>query len=368
MNHVKHTSDPVVELRAAIVEYPMPEPVAAGLWMLETICNVVVQIRSASGVSGFGYAFVFRNADAQTILAAISSLRELVVGQDPMNTVGLHTDLRAGANFVGAGGPVMSAIGAIDLAVWDLKGKLLDMPVHALLGSTKTRIPAYASGGSFQKSLDELQRELEGYLARGFRAVKVKLPPDVKEACKRVAGCRSRLPDEIKVLYDSNQQQTYKASVEIARCCADNGAYWYEEPLPFWQLSLYAELRRAIQCRLALGETFYGEPSFSEAIRIGAADVLMPNLHKIGGITAWTRIAGASSLAGIPLSSHTMPEFSAHAMSATPGAEMLEYMEDSRPLFEEPFPVKDGCLLISPDEPGFGLRPSKLVRDKLGID
>jgi L-alanine-DL-glutamate epimerase-like enolase superfamily enzyme len=360
--------DRITEMRAAIIEYPMPEPVAAGRWILETLCNVVVCIKSASSFAGMGYAFVFRNSDAQTILSAVSSLRDLVIGRDPMNTIGVHNDLRAGANFVGAGGPAMSAIGAIDLAMWDLKGKLLDRPVHVLLGSTGTRIPAYASGGSFQKSLDELQRELEGYLARGFKAVKIKLPPDVKEACGRIAGCRSRLPDDVKVLYDSNQQQTYKAAVEIGRCCADHGAYWYEEPLPFWQLSSYADLRRTIPCRLALGETFYGEYAFSEAIRSSAADVLMLNLHKIGGVTAWTRIAGAAALAGIPLSSHTMPELSAHMMSAMPGAEMLEYMEDSRPLFDNAFPVEDGCLLISPDEPGFGLQPSRLVRKALGLD
>ena len=365
---MKYKDDSIVDLRAAIVSYPMPEPVAAGRWLLENVHNVLVAVRSASGSLGIGYAFVFREEDAQIILAAIHAFQKEVIGRNPMDSLSLHAALRATANFVGASGAALSAIGAIDLAIWDLKGKLLDMPVHALLGSTRTRIPAYASGGSFQKSLDELQRELEGYLARGFKAVKIKLPPGVKEACGRIAGCRSRLPDDVRVLYDSNQQQTYKAAVEIGRCCADHGAYWYEEPLPFWQLSSYADLRRTIPCRLALGETFYGEYPFSEAIRSGAADVLMLNLHKIGGVTAWTRIAGSAALAGIPLSSHTMPELSAHMMSTMPGAEMLEYMEDSRPLFDNPFPIEDGCLLISPGEPGFGLQPSRLVRKVLGLD
>jgi len=364
----RYKSDHIIELRAAIVEFPMPEPVAAGRWVLATLCNIVVLVRSASGSEGMGYAFVFRNGDAQTILAAVSSLRELVIGRDPMDTLTLQSDLRAGANFVGVGGPSMSAIGAIDLAIWDLKAKLLESPVHVVLGSTKTRIPAYASGGSFRKSLDELQREREGYLALGFRTVKIKLPPDVKEACLRIVGCRSRLPDEVKIIYDSNQQQTYKTAIEIANCCADNGAYWYEEPLPFWQLASYADIRRTIRCRLALGETFYGEAPFFDAIRAGATDVLMLNLHKVGGVTAWARVAGLAALAGIPLSSHTMPELSAHVMSATPEAEMLEYMKDSQPLYEKPFPIEDGCLIISPDEPGFGLQPSKLVREKLGIE
>jgi len=130
--------DRVTELRGTIVDYPMPEPIAAGRWMLETLSNIVVQVRSASGLAGTGYAFVFRNADAQTILSAICSLRELVIGHDPMDTVGLHAQLRAGANFVGAAGAAMSALGAIDLAMWDLKGKLLDKPVHVLLGLPRT--------------------------------------------------------------------------------------------------------------------------------------------------------------------------------------------------------------------------------------
>jgi L-alanine-DL-glutamate epimerase-like enolase superfamily enzyme len=364
---MKYKNDSIVELRSAIVSYPMPEPVAAGRWLLETVYNIMAEVRSASGSSGIGYAFVFRKGDAEIILAALRAFQEVVLGGDPMDSVSLHADLRAAANFVGATGAAMSAIGAIDLAIWDLKGKLLKIPVHTLLGSTKTRIPAYASGGSFSKSLDALEREIRGYLGQGFKAVKIKLPPDVKEACKRIIACRSWVGDRVKVLYDSNQQQTYKDGMEIARCCADQGAYWYEEPFPFYQLSFYAELRRNIPCRLALGETFYGEASFYDAVCIGAADVLMLNLHKVGGVTAWTRITGMSSLAGIPLSSHTMPEVSAHVMSTTPKAEMLEYMNDSRPLYEQPFPIEEGCIVVSPDEPGFGLHPSKVVRDALGI-
>jgi L-alanine-DL-glutamate epimerase-like enolase superfamily enzyme len=364
---MKGRNDAIAELRAAVVQSPMPEPVAAGRWFLENIYNVVVEIRSDSRLSGIGYAFVFRKPDAETILSAVSSFRELVINRDPLDNVRLHADLRAAANFVGASGASMSAIGAIDLAVWDLKGKLLEVPVHALLGSSQTRIPAYASGGSFQKSLDELRREVEGYLARGFKAVKIKLPPNVKEACKRIEVCRSWLPDTVRAMYDSNQQLAYKDAMVIAQCCVDNNAYWYEEPFPYWQLSFYADLRRTIQCRLSLGETFYGETPFYDAVCAGAADVLMLNLHKIGGVTAWSRIAALGALAGIPISSHTMPEVSAQVMAATPKADMLEYMEDSRPLFEEPFEIEGGDLIIPSDEPGFGLKPSKLVREALGI-
>jgi L-alanine-DL-glutamate epimerase-like enolase superfamily enzyme len=367
MENMKSTNDAVVELRAAVVESPMPETVAAGRWLLENIYNVVVEVRSASCRYGIGYAFVFRKPDAETILSAVSSFREVVITRDPLDNVRLHADLRAAANFVGASGASMSAIGAIDLAIWDLKGKLLNVPIHTLLGSTQTRVPAYASGGSFQKGLDDLRREVEGYLARGFKAVKIKLPPDVKAACKRITACRSWISDDVKMMYDSNQQLVYKDAMAIAQCCVDNNAYWYEEPFPYWQLSFYADLRKTIRCRLALGETFYGETPFYDAVCAGAADVLMLNLHKIGGVTAWTRIAALGALAGVPISSHTMPEVSAQVMAATPKADMLEYMEDSRPLFEKPFEIEDGCLVLPSDQPGFGLKPSKLVREALGI-
>jgi len=93
----------------------------------------------------------------------------------------------------------------------------------------------------------------------------------------------------------------------------------------------------------------------------------MLNLHKVGGLTAWIRIAGLSALAGIPISSHTMPELSAHAIAGTSKPEMLEYMEEWHPLYEKPFPIEDGYIVISSDEPGFGLQPSKAVREALGI-
>ncbi|MBI2206224.1 MAG: mandelate racemase/muconate lactonizing enzyme family protein [Candidatus Rokubacteria bacterium] len=359
--------DSIVEMRAAVVPTPLAEPFAAGRWRLEAVYNVVVELRSASGVSGIGYAFVFRDADGQTILAAVNGLREIVLGWDPLDSTALHAGLRAATNFVGAGGAAMSAVGAIDLAIWDLKGRRLGVPVHALLGSTRTKVPAYASGGSFGKDLGALEREVRGYLDQGFTAVKIKLPPEVKEACRRITASRTWVGEGVKMLYDSNQQQTYKDALEIARCCADNGAYWYEEPFPFWQLERAADLRRSIRCRLALGETLYGETPFHDAARVGAADVLMPNLHKIGGITAWVRIAGMTGLAGVALSSHTMPEVSAHVMSATPNADLLEYLDWWRLLYEQPFAIEDGSIIIGSDEPGLGLCPSKTVRAALEI-
>jgi len=362
---MRYQGDPIAELKAGIVPIGLPEVFAAGRWQIDTVFNVVTRVRSSSGASGYGYAFVFRQADAQTILSAVSAFRDTMIGRDPLESVNLHEDLRATANFVGASGAAMSAIGAIDLAIWDLKGRLMEVPVHSLLGSVNTKIPVYASGGSFGKSLDELEREIRGYLDRGFHAVKIKLPPDIKEACRRIVVCRSWVGDAVKVMYDSNQQQTYKDAIEIAKCCYDNSAYWYEEPLPHWQLKRYKALRRSIKCRLAMGETFYGEPPFFESVCLDAADVLMPNLHKIGGVSAWVRIAGLAATAGIPLSSHTMPELSAHVMSATPKAEMLEYMDWWGALYERPFVIEDSCIIIPSDETGFCLEPSRVVRDAL---
>ncbi|RPJ41737.1 MAG: mandelate racemase/muconate lactonizing enzyme family protein [Deltaproteobacteria bacterium] len=357
----------ITEMRAAAVPIKLAEPFAAGRWVLESVYNVVAAVRSHTGSFGVGYAFVFQEGDGQTILSAIQSLREVVVNKDPLDTIGLHGDLRAAINFVGAGGAAMSAVGAIDLALWDLKGKLLDLPVYKLLGSSKTKIPAYASGGAYNKKLEELEREVRGYGEAGFSAIKITLPPEVQTACRRIAACHSWVGDGIKMMYDSNQQQSVKDAVTIAKCCADHQAYWYEEPFPYWQLGRSADLRLQIPCRLALGETLYGEAPFYEAVKTQAADVLMPNLHKIGGVTAWSRIAGLCTLAGIPLSSHTMPEVSAHVMSATPLADLLEYMDWWVPLYEKPFAVKDSCLIIPEDEPGFALRPSKAVLSALGI-
>ncbi|HXZ37001.1 MAG TPA: enolase C-terminal domain-like protein, partial [Thermodesulfobacteriota bacterium] len=264
---MKTREDRITELRAAVVPIKLAEPFAAGRWVLEACINVVSAVRSASGSMGFGYAFVFREIDGQTILSAINGLREVVINQDPLDVMGLHGDLRAAINFLGAGGAGMSAVGAIDLALWDLRGRILGIPVHALLGSSKTKIPAYASGGPFNKDLKALEREVRGYVDTGFKAVKIKLPPDIHGACQRIAACHSWVGDRVKMLYDSNQQQSVKDAVTIAKCCVDHNAYWYEEPFPYWQLQFSADLRGQIPCRLALGETLYGEAPFYEAVK-----------------------------------------------------------------------------------------------------
>lgn len=337
----------------AVVTLPLDKPFQAGSWILSNVENAVVRITTDDGVQGIGYAFSFRRSHAALLAQAIQLLGDEVQGKDALAREMVEGELATAVNFLGTGGVMTAAMGALDMALWDIAGKVANLPVYRLLGGSSPRVPAYGSGGSHALSIPELQEEMGAMAAQGFGAVKMKLR-GIREDVARVAAVRDVVGEEVGIMVDANQALTTKKALWLFRLLEPFHLYWFEEPVPHWQLKECQHIRQRIDVPLALGETLYGDRPFAEAAQMGAADVLMPNLIKVGGFTGWIRAQRYAKAAGIRISSHTVPNISAHAMAATPNRDLLEYMDWWNPLYAEPFQVHDGCIVI-PDRPGLGL-------------
>lgn len=340
--------------RVTTYHIPLETPFAAGQWVLTEACNAVVKLRSHDGVEGIGYAFTFNRDHTALIARTIEILGSEIIGKDAMSVATLRADLFQSTNFLGHGGVVTSAIGALDTALWDIKAKTLGVSLYRLLGGDNPQVPVYASGGPHNQTEDQLARELEKYREEGFKAVKIKVSSDAEAVVNRVALARDILGDDIELMVDANQAWSFKQTVDLAERLQEYRIYWLEEPLPYWQLTQAADLRRRLSVKLALGETLYGERQLISAVEVGASDVIMPNLQKVGGVTGWLEVAQAAAQRGYTVSSHTFCEMSGHLMACVPNGEYMEYMPWWRQLFKNPFDVVDGCLVL-PETPGLGL-------------
>lgn len=334
--------------------FPMAEPFRSASVVVEGVHMVIIEMVTKSGVIGLGSTFSFTAADAEMIHIALSVLAEAAKGQDVMATTALWTRLSQTLAFVGNGGPALAAMSALDIAAWDAKAKCLNLPMHRLLGAARADIPAYASAGSLVHDPAGLAKEMEGHASEGFRAFKIKLGASITNNIARLEALRSALGEDVEIYVDANQQWSAGATVQAARELERFRLGWLEEPLPATHIDRLAEVRKRIAMPIATGETNYGLAEFDQLIVAESADILMPNLQRVGGITGWRRVAEAAALRGIGIASHVSAHYNVPLLSGISNAVTLEYVPWWPNPFEQELQFVNGRA-IPFDAPGFGL-------------
>ncbi|MEQ8234302.1 MAG: enolase C-terminal domain-like protein, partial [Gammaproteobacteria bacterium] len=253
-------------------------------------------------------------------------------------------------------GALGQALAAIDMAAWDAHAQVAGMPLARLLGAATARVPAYNSCGLWVGDPARLGDEAEALVDEGgYSAVKLRLGrPGFAGDLAAVRAVRGRLPDTLRVMSDFNQ--ALDAHEALARCRAldDEGLYWFEEPVRHDDWRSAARIRAAVRTPVQLGENLRGPSEMDLAVAAGAADLYMPDVQRIGGVSGWLRAASLAALHDLPLSSHLFPEFSVHLLAASPTAHYLEFMDWAAPILQQPLLVRDGHAEV-PDRPGAGL-------------
>ncbi len=257
--------------------------------------------------------------------------------------------------FFGAKGITLFGIAAIDMALWDLVGKAHDMSVCKLLGQSRDRVRAYHSGGLWVSlTPDELQAQARDYLDQGYRAMKMRLgKPSVAEDIERVAAVREVIGPDIDLMADANQGFTVNHAIRMGRALEAYNLVWYEEPVQAHDLAGSARVAAEIDTPIASGETEYARYGFRDMIERGSADVLMPDLERVGGITEFVKVAHMADAFDIPVSPHVYTEQSLQLCGALSNIEYSEMMPWFGNLYNERTELVDGDLLI-PDRPGLG--------------
>ncbi len=342
-------------LELSILSFPLDPPFRAAVALISSVTFIVAELRTSCGACGIGYGFAFHPSDAKAIREIATSLGELLKGEPPADVERLWRRMWDRLVFLGQSGAGVSALAILDMAIWDLRGRLSGLPLWALLGRARERVPVYGSGGSLAASLPELVAEMEAHASAGYPAVKMKIGQGrIADDVERVRAVRRAIGPERKIILDANQQWTAKLAIAAAPHFADLGIWWLEEPVPAADIEACAAVARGVPFAIATGETNFTPAEFARLIDARAADILMPNLQRVGGITAWRKVAAAAELRGLDVASHVYSEIGVHLIAAAPNGLTLEIIPWWPRFCAETLQISGGMAKPS-DAPGIGI-------------
>lgn len=349
------------------VSLPLDRELHTAIHRISAIDHVLVEVE-AGDLCGIGYAFTFNELQARAVREMVHDLADLLLGADELATREHFDAMSLHLNFTGNSGIGVLALSALDTALWDLKGRRAGMPLFRLFGGTRESLPVYATGGWTSYPVEQLVDEGQRFRDEGYSNYKIKIGfEDWREDVRRLQRLRSAVGDGLQIHVDANQAWDRISALQAGRAFEEIGVFWYEEPVSAADIAGSRDLARALDVPIATGETVFGLAGFRPLIEEGAADVLMPDVMRVGGLTGFLEVAGLAAAHHQAVSSHTFSEVSAHAMSALPNGTLVEYIPGwwDR-LFEDAPVVKDGRIHLS-DRPGLGFGFSERCKSEFAV-
>ena len=356
---MKHISGkiPVERLDVAVYTIPTDFPESDGTLSWTKTTMVLVRV-AAAGASGIGYTY----ADEAVATLIHHTLRQHVVGADAMSPPSVYAENWKHIRNLGRPGICSMAISAVDCALWDLKARLLDVPLVSLLGQVRPGVAIYGSGGFTSYSDAQLASQLGGWVKQGIPRVKMKIGRDARADIERVRVARDAIGRSAELYVDANGAYTRKQALSQAEIFAgDYGVSWFEEPVSSDDLDGLHLIRDRAPAGMdiAAGEYGYDIFYFRRMLASRAVDVQQADITRCGGVTGILQVAALCQAHNVPLSGHTAPALHTHLLCAVPLFKNLEYFHDHvriERMFFDGFPqLVDGELRPDLSRPGIGL-------------
>jgi L-alanine-DL-glutamate epimerase-like enolase superfamily enzyme len=358
----------IERLHIDVFTIPTDAPEADGTIAGQATTLVLVHA-TAAGRTGLGYSYTDGSAGA----LIRTTLAEVVVAREALDVEGAYVAMTQAVRNIGRDGIAASAISAVDVALWDLKARLLDVPLVALLGAVRDAVPVNGRGGFTSYTTAWLRALLSGWVGQGIPAVKMKIGRDAAADRIRVAAAREAIGDEAALFVDANGAYDRKLALEQAGRFAAQDVSWFEEPVSSDDLAGLRLLRDRAPAGIdiAAGEYGYDVQYFRRMLEAGSVDVLQADATRCGGITGFLRAGALADAFCLPLSAHTAPSLHAHVCCAVSRVRHVEYFHDhvriEHLLFDGALAPIHGTLRPDRSRPGNGLELKRADAERLAV-
>jgi L-alanine-DL-glutamate epimerase-like enolase superfamily enzyme len=347
---------PVRDITVSAYTIPTSSPESDGTIAWNSTTLVLVEA-TAGDQTGVGYTY----ANIATGQVIQSLLKKVVTGMNVMDVPRINRQMIERIRNEGTCGIAMMAVSAVDTALWDLKAKLLNLPLFCLLGKSKEKMLVYGSGGFTSYSNQQLQQQLGDWSAAGMRYVKMKVGRNAAADQERVLQARKAIGSDTELFVDANGGYTVKQAIEKAHQFAAYGISWFEEPVSSDNLQGLQFIRQQVQqgIDIAAGEYGYQLSYFNKMLAAQAVDIIQADATRCGGITGFLKAGHLAEAYDIPFSSHCAPALHLHAALALPSFYIAEYFYDhariESMLFDGFSPAVNGFMQPDPHRPGLGI-------------
>jgi L-alanine-DL-glutamate epimerase-like enolase superfamily enzyme len=350
----------VERVDTAVFTLPTDAPEADGTLSWDSTTLVLATVRCGDA-TGLGYTY----APAATARIINDLLAQVITGSPVWDLPQMNEAMHRAVRNAGLPGVAAQAIAAVDIALWDLKARLLGLPLVRLLGAVWQEVPVYGSGGFTTYDDEQLERQLRGWVdEEGIPRVKIKIGESwgtrEDRDLRRVSSTRAIIGEQADLYVDANGGYSAKQASRLSRALADEGVTWFEEPVSSDHLTTLAQIRKSVPQDVTAGEYGYTLPYFEHMLAAGAVDCLQADVTRCGGITVWLRVAALAQARGLAISGHCAPHAHAHVAAAVPNLRHLEWFHDhvriERILFDGVLTPDGGNIVAGADgAPGLGL-------------
>ena len=360
----------IQQVKINLIRLPLEEPLVGAPPMPGMLREfLTVQVLTDDGIEGIGIT-TFGGKIVRTLKSALEEFGELIKGDDPLRTEQVTAKLRAASAPCGPGGVAALAISAIDIALWDIRGKAFGVPLARLLGGLRDRVPAYASGALTRTTpTDKLERAAAALVEKGYSQIKTQMAVEglnATQEIERIRIIRDAVGPSTNLMVDINQRWSVAEAISIGSRIEDLGLGWLEDPTRCDDYQGLAKIADALTTPICAGEYLYSIEPHRQTMAYHSVDIVMIDLLRVGGVTQWMKVAGMAEAFNKPVASHLVPEIHVHLIAAVPNGLVVEYMPWTWRLFDDP-PMPENGEIKVPTGAGLGLKFAPDLFEKYGV-